>query len=177
MALLGYLLQRCNPVHLNAALLHALETLLKAVTPSEALTKQLLQQLLLNLRLWSAAPPAGQRSLQHLILKLAKAIFLRFCRCCWPCPCIFPQATKLHCTSLMLLSALVSVVCTKPSVALLCGMLPACLCVLAQIAFYFTCRRHSFALWEGQHAVWHRESLRRRIFTCSSRQHAVLHSP
>ncbi|KAL3142038.1 hypothetical protein ABBQ32_004670 [Trebouxia sp. C0010 RCD-2024] len=72
MALLVYLLQRCNPVHLNAALLHALETLLKAVTPSEALTKQLLQQLLLNLRLWSAAPPAGQRSLQHLILKLAK---------------------------------------------------------------------------------------------------------
>lgn len=76
MALLGYLLQRCNPVHLNAPLLHALESLLKAVTPSEALTKQLLQQLLLNLRLWSAAPPAGQRSLQDLILKLAKVKFL-----------------------------------------------------------------------------------------------------
>ena len=72
MALLGYLLQRCNPVHLDAPLLHALESLLRAVTPSEALTKQLLQQLLLNLRLWSAAPPAGQRSLQDLILKLAK---------------------------------------------------------------------------------------------------------
>ena len=73
MALLGYLLQRCNPVHLNAPLLHALESLLRAVAPSEALTKQLLQQLLLNLRLWSAAPPAGQQSLQDLILKLAKA--------------------------------------------------------------------------------------------------------
>lgn len=72
MALLGYLLQRCNPVHLNAPLLHALESLLRAVTPSETLTKQLLQQLLLNLRLWSGAPPAGQRSLQALILKLAK---------------------------------------------------------------------------------------------------------
>ena len=72
MALLGYLLQRCSPVHLNAALLHALESLLKAVTPSEALTKQLLQQLLLNLRLWSSAPPAGQMSQQGLILKLAK---------------------------------------------------------------------------------------------------------
>ena len=72
MALLGYLLQRCSPVHLNAPLLHALESLLKAVTPSEALTKQLLQQLLLNLRLWSSAPPAGQMSLQGLILKLAK---------------------------------------------------------------------------------------------------------
>ena len=72
MALLGYLLQRCNPVHLNAPLLHALESLLRAVTPSEALMKQLLQQLLLNLRLWSAAPPAGQRCLQDLILKLAK---------------------------------------------------------------------------------------------------------
>ena len=72
MALLGYLLQRCNPVHLNAPLLHALESLLKAVAPSEALTQQLLQQLLLNLRLWSCAPPAGQHSLKDLILKLAK---------------------------------------------------------------------------------------------------------
>lgn len=92
MALLVYLLQRCNPVHLNAALLHALETLLKAVTPSEALTKQLLQQLLLNLRLWSAAPPAGQRSLQHLILKLAKATCLCFCCCCGPCLACFLKA-------------------------------------------------------------------------------------
>lgn len=88
MALLGYLLQRCNPVHLNAALLHALESLLKAVTPSEALTKQLLQQLLLNLRLWSAAPPAGQRSLQDLILKLAKATSHYFC-CRLLAPCLF----------------------------------------------------------------------------------------
>ena len=76
MALLGYLLQRCSPVHLSAALLHALESLLKAVTPSEALTKQLLQQLLLNLRLWSCAPPAGQMSLQGLILKLAKVGYM-----------------------------------------------------------------------------------------------------
>ena len=72
MALLGYLLQRCSPTHLNASLLRALESLLRAVAPSEALTKQLLQQLLLNLRLWSSAPPAGQMSLQGLILKLAK---------------------------------------------------------------------------------------------------------
>ena len=48
------------------------ESLLRAVTPSEALTKQLLQQLLLNLRLWSSAPADGQLSLQALILKLAK---------------------------------------------------------------------------------------------------------
>lgn len=73
MALLGYLLQHCSPAHLNPALLHALEALLKAVTPSEALTEQLLRQLLLNLRLWSSAPAAGQLSLQSLILKLAKA--------------------------------------------------------------------------------------------------------
>ena len=72
MALLGYLLQHCSPTHLNASLLRALESLLRAVAPSEALTKQLLQQLLLNLRLWSSAPPAGQMSLQGLILKLAK---------------------------------------------------------------------------------------------------------
>ena len=72
MPLLGYLLQKCSSIHLNAALLHAFESLLRAVTPSEALTKQLLQQLLLNLKLWSAAPAAGQRSLQALILKLAK---------------------------------------------------------------------------------------------------------
>ena len=91
MALLGYLLQRCNPVHLNAPLLHALESLLRAVTPSETLTKQLLQQLLLNLRLWSGAPPAGQRSLQALILKLAKVTFgaglpICYCLCrCWSC--------------------------------------------------------------------------------------------
>ncbi|DBA78126.1 TPA: hypothetical protein ACH3X2_008097 [Trebouxia sp. C0005] len=61
-----------TPTHLNASLLRALESLLRAVAPSEALTKQLLQQLLLNLRLWSSAPPAGQMSLQGLILKLAK---------------------------------------------------------------------------------------------------------
>ena len=72
MSLLGYLLQHCSPEHLNAALLHAFESLLRAVTPSEALTKQLLQQLLLNLRLWSSAPADGQLSLQALILKLAK---------------------------------------------------------------------------------------------------------
>jgi len=75
MALLGYLLQHCSPTHLNASLLRALESLLRAVAPSEALTKQLLQQLLLNLRLWSSAPPAGQTSLQGLILKLAKVKF------------------------------------------------------------------------------------------------------
>lgn len=92
MALLGYLLQRCNPVHLNAPLLHALESLLRAVTPSETLTKQLLQQLLLNLRLWSGAPPAGQQSLQALILKLAKANaahLLLLCRCFCCCACLF----------------------------------------------------------------------------------------
>jgi len=78
MALLGYLLQHCSPTYLNASLLRALESLLRAVAPSEALTKQLLQQLLLNLRLWSSAPPAGQMSLQGLILKLAK---VKFCKC------------------------------------------------------------------------------------------------
>ena len=77
MALLGYLLQHCSPTHLKASLLRALESLLKAVAPSEALTKQLLQQLLLNLRLWSLAPPAGQMSLQGLILKLAKVTLSR----------------------------------------------------------------------------------------------------
>lgn len=72
MALLGYLLQHCSPVYLNAALLHALEKLLHAVTPSEPLTRQLLQQLMLNLRLWSSAPLAGQLHLHTLILKLTK---------------------------------------------------------------------------------------------------------
>ena len=78
MALLGYLLQHCSPGHLDSALLRALESLLKAVTPSEALTKQLLQQLLLNLRLWSSAPLAGQLSLQGLVLKLASVSALTY---------------------------------------------------------------------------------------------------
>lgn len=72
MAILGYLMQHRSPSHLNAALLHTLEKLLHAVTPSEPLTKQLLQQLLLNLRLWSSASPAGQLHLHTLILKLTK---------------------------------------------------------------------------------------------------------
>lgn len=115
MALLGYLLQRCNAVHLNAPLLHALESLLRAVTPSEALTKQLLQQLLLNLRLWSAAPPAGQRSLQALILKLAKANSAA-------------AAAELLLLLMMLLPLLVLMVL----LAVLCNNLPACFYHVAQ---------------------------------------------
>ena len=40
--------------------------------PSESLHTAVLQRLLLNLRLWAAAPLPIQRSFQALLLKLAK---------------------------------------------------------------------------------------------------------
>ncbi|KAK9905588.1 hypothetical protein WJX75_002584 [Coccomyxa subellipsoidea] len=71
-ALVAHLLQQRSPKHLTLDLLHALEALLRAVAPAEALHTAVLQRLLLNLRLWAAAPLPIQRSFQALLLKLAK---------------------------------------------------------------------------------------------------------
>ena len=72
-ALVAHLLQQRSPRHLSIELLHAMEALLRAVGPCEALHTAVLQRLLLNLRLWAAAPLPIQRSFQALLLKLAKA--------------------------------------------------------------------------------------------------------
>ena len=72
-ALVAHLLQQRSPRHLSIELLHAMEALLRAVGPCEALHMAVLQRLLLNLRLWAAAPLPIQRSFQALLLKLAKA--------------------------------------------------------------------------------------------------------
>lgn len=71
-ALVAHLLQQRSPRHLSIELLHAMEALLRAVGPCEALHTAVLQRLLLNLRLWAAAPLPIQRSFQALLLKLAK---------------------------------------------------------------------------------------------------------
>ena len=71
-ALVAHLLQQRQPKHLTIDLLHAMEALLRAVGPSEGLHTAVLQRLLLNLRLWAAAPLPIQRSFQALLLKLAK---------------------------------------------------------------------------------------------------------
>lgn len=71
-ALVAHLLQQRSTRHLTVELLHALEALLRAVAPAEALHTAVLQRLLLNLRLWAAAPISIQRSFQALLLKLAK---------------------------------------------------------------------------------------------------------
>lgn len=67
------MLQQRSPRHLTIGLLHAFEALLRAVAPAEALHTAVLQRLLLNLRLWAAAPLPIQRNFQTLLLKLAKA--------------------------------------------------------------------------------------------------------
>jgi hypothetical protein len=72
----AHLLQQRSPKHLTIDLLHALEALLRAVSPADVLHTAILQRLLLNLRLWAAAPLSIQRNFQALLLKLAKA-----------CPC------------------------------------------------------------------------------------------
>ena len=74
-ALVAHLLQQRQPKHLTLDLLHAMEALLRAVGPSEGLHTAVLQRLLLNLRLWAAAPLPIQRSFQALLLKLAKVRF------------------------------------------------------------------------------------------------------
>ena len=76
-ALVAHLLQQRSPRHLTLDLLHAMEALLRAVGPSEALHTAVMQRLLLNLRLWAAAPLPIQRSFQALLLKLAKVAPLR----------------------------------------------------------------------------------------------------
>ena len=75
--LVAHLLQQRSPRHLTLNLLHAMEALLRAVGPSEALHTAVMQRLLLNLRLWAAAPLPIQRSFQALLLKLAKVAPLR----------------------------------------------------------------------------------------------------
>ncbi|KAK9824084.1 hypothetical protein WJX72_007613 [[Myrmecia] bisecta] len=60
-ALMAYLLQQRSPRHLTTALAKALEGLVRAVRPSEDLTVAVLERLLLNLNLWSAAPADAQR--------------------------------------------------------------------------------------------------------------------
>ena len=76
-ALVAHLLQQRSPRHLTLDLLHAMEALLRAVGPSEVLHTAVMQRLLLNLRLWAAAPLPIQRSFQALLLKLAKVAPLR----------------------------------------------------------------------------------------------------
>lgn len=71
-ALVAHLLQQRHPRHLTLDLLKALEALLRAVGPAEALRTAVVQRLLLNLRLWAAAPLPIQRSYQALLLRLAK---------------------------------------------------------------------------------------------------------
>ena len=87
--MVAHLLQQRQSKHLTLDLLHAMEALLRAVGPSEGLHTAVLQRLLLNLRLWAAAPLPIQRSFQALLLKLAKvwqdhstARNLSLCDCC-----------------------------------------------------------------------------------------------
>lgn len=83
-ALVAHLLQQRSPKHLTLDLLHALEALLRAVAPAEALHTAVLQRLLLNLRLWAAAPLPIQRSFQALLLKLAKVLQCACVSLCFP---------------------------------------------------------------------------------------------
>lgn len=98
-ALVAHLLQQRQPRHLTIDLLHAMEALLRAVGPSEGLHTAVLQRLLLNLRLWAAAPMPIQRSFQALLLKLAKVRVWSF-SASWGCPqlclCLLVQLAILH---------------------------------------------------------------------------------
>ena len=98
-ALVAHLLQQRQPKHLTIDLLHAMEALLRAVGPSEGLHTAVLQRLLLNLRLWAAAPLLIQHSFQALLLKLAK-VRVWSVPVFWNCPqlrpCMVVQQAALH---------------------------------------------------------------------------------
>jgi Domain of unknown function (DUF4704) len=74
-AVVGFLLQQRSPRHLSLPLLASVERLLAAVTVGSAADDarvEVLRHLVLDLRLWSAAPTSVQRKLFDRILRLVK---------------------------------------------------------------------------------------------------------
>ena len=69
---MGSLLAQSGPRHLTHDLLSALETLLAAVGPCEELVHDVLRHLVVNLRLWRAAPAEVQQHLVLILLQLAQ---------------------------------------------------------------------------------------------------------
>lgn len=71
-ALLGWLLQQRSAAHLGLDLLAAIEQLLHATGGHGDLQRGVLAALLLDYRLWAAAPPPVQLSLAALTLRLCQ---------------------------------------------------------------------------------------------------------
>ena len=71
---MGSLLAQSSPRHLTHELLSALQTLLAAVGPCEELVHDVLRHLVVNLRLWRAAPAEVQQHLVLILLQLAQVM-------------------------------------------------------------------------------------------------------
>ncbi|KAK3235248.1 hypothetical protein CYMTET_54533 [Cymbomonas tetramitiformis] len=71
-AVMGHLLRRAHPERLGIDLVHRIGELLEACGSNPAVREQAMDALVLDLRLWAAAPAPTQHAMHHLLVRLSK---------------------------------------------------------------------------------------------------------